>query len=72
MKLTDTAIKNAKGRDKPYKMFDGQGLFLPRKPEWSERLAVQISIQRQGKIGFVRFLPGSVTGKGTGSPQGCP
>ena len=28
MKLTDTAIKNAKGREKPYKLFDGHGLFL--------------------------------------------
>ena len=28
MKLTNTAIKNAKGRDKPYKLFDGHGLYL--------------------------------------------
>lgn len=28
MALTDTAIKNAKPTDKPYKLFDGGGLFL--------------------------------------------
>ena len=28
MRLTDTAIKNAKGRDRAYKLFDGHGLFL--------------------------------------------
>jgi len=28
MKLTDTAIRNAKPADKPCRMFDGRGLFL--------------------------------------------
>ena len=28
MKLTDLAVKNAKGKDKPYKLADGDGLFL--------------------------------------------
>lgn len=28
MKLTDLAVKNAKGKDKPYKLSDGDGLFL--------------------------------------------
>ncbi len=28
MKLTDTAIRKAKPKDKPYKLVDGQGLFL--------------------------------------------
>ena len=32
MRLTDTAIKNAKGHDKPYKLFDGHGLFLRISP----------------------------------------
>jgi len=29
MKLTDTAIKAAKPSERPYKLFDGQGLYLP-------------------------------------------
>lgn len=32
MKLTDTAVKNPKGREKPYKLFDGHALFLPVNP----------------------------------------
>src|SRR5210317_1029802 len=28
MSLTDTAIRNAKPKDKPYKMTDGRGLYL--------------------------------------------
>ena len=28
MSLTDTAIRNAKPEDKPYKMTDGRGLYL--------------------------------------------
>lgn len=32
MALTDTAIRNAKPRDKPYKMGDAGGLFLLVQP----------------------------------------
>jgi hypothetical protein len=28
MKLTDLAIKTTKGSEKPYKLFDGKGLYL--------------------------------------------
>jgi integrase len=33
MPLTDVAVRNAKGRDKPYKMTDGAGLYLLVKPD---------------------------------------
>ncbi|MCI5060693.1 MAG: tyrosine-type recombinase/integrase [Alphaproteobacteria bacterium] len=36
MKLTDTACKNAKPREKPYKIFDGGGLYLLTKPNGSK------------------------------------
>lgn len=36
MPLTDTACKNAKGADKPYKMSDGGGLYLLVKPTGSK------------------------------------
>lgn len=36
MPLTDTACKNAKGSDKPFKMSDGGGLFLLVKPNGSK------------------------------------
>ncbi|MFU1929945.1 Arm DNA-binding domain-containing protein [Bordetella hinzii] len=32
-KLADTAIRTAKGRDKPYKMADGGGLYILVKPD---------------------------------------
>ena len=32
MPLTDTAIRSAKPRPKPYKMFDGGGLYLEVSP----------------------------------------
>ena len=35
MKLTDTAIKAAKPREKPYKLFDGEGLYLLINPDGS-------------------------------------
>ena len=28
MPLTDTTIRNARAREKPYKLFDGAGLYL--------------------------------------------
>jgi len=36
MKLTDTACKNAKPRDRAYKMFDGGGLYLEVMPNGSK------------------------------------
>lgn len=36
MPLTDNEAKNAKGRDKPYKLFDGGGLFLLVNPDGSK------------------------------------
>lgn len=35
MKLTDTAIKAARPREKPYKLFDGEGLYLLINPDGS-------------------------------------
>ena len=34
--LTATEVKNAKAKDKPVNLFDGQGLFLLAKPEGSK------------------------------------
>ncbi len=36
MKLTDTACKNAKPKDKPYKLSDGGGMYLHVKPHGSK------------------------------------
>lgn len=34
-KLTDTALRSARGRDRPYKMFDGGGMYLLVNPDGS-------------------------------------
>jgi len=36
MKLTNTACKNAKPKEKPYKMTDGAGMFLQVMPNGSK------------------------------------
>lgn len=36
MSLTDTAVRNAKLRDKPYKLGDGKGMYLLTKPNGSK------------------------------------
>ena len=36
MALTDTAIRNAKPKDKPYKVTDSQGLYLLVNPRGSK------------------------------------
>jgi hypothetical protein len=36
MKLSDKACKNAKPEEKPYKLFDGGGLFLEVMPNGSK------------------------------------
>jgi hypothetical protein len=36
MALTDTAIRNAKAKDKPYKVADAQGLYLLVNPKGSK------------------------------------
>ena len=33
--LTDTVVRNAKPKEKPYKLFDGGGLYLLVKPTGS-------------------------------------
>src|SRR5271165_3586035 len=36
MTLTDTAVRNAKPREKPYKLSDGHGLYLQVEPSGSK------------------------------------
>jgi hypothetical protein len=43
MALTDTAVRNAKPKNKPYKVMDGQGLYLLVNPGGQQTLARQIS-----------------------------
>ena len=53
MALTDTAIRNAKPREKPYKMGDSAGLFLLVQPSGGKLWRLKYRIDgREKKIGF--------------------
>ena len=50
MSLTDTAIKNAKPKEKPYKLFDGGGLFLLVNPVGSKLWRLKYRIGGREKL----------------------
>ena len=40
MALTDTAVRNAKPKEKPYKLGDSGGAVRDRAPKWEQVVAV--------------------------------
>lgn len=52
--LTDTQIKNAKPKDKPFKLFDGGGLYLEVNPIGSKLWRMKFK-QASGKEGRLAF-----------------
>ncbi len=44
MSLTDTAIRNAKPKDRPYKVADSQGLYLLINPQGSKLWRIKYRI----------------------------
>lgn len=56
MALTDTAIRNAKPKTRPYKVADSQGLYLLVNPGgsklWRVKWLCQTKTDRSRKIGF--------------------
>lgn len=55
--LTDTAIRSAKPTDKPYKLFDGGGLFLLVKPGGSRLWRLKYRIDGREKLLSVGTYP---------------
>jgi hypothetical protein len=51
--LTETAIRSAKPRERPYKLFDERGLYL-RGSDWRPPVALPISAWRKGKAARTR------------------
>jgi Arm domain-containing DNA-binding protein len=45
--LTDTAIRNAKPRERPYKLSDSRGLYLLVTPQRGEVGALRLPLRRQ-------------------------
>ncbi len=50
MKLTDIKCKSAKPAEKPYKLFDGQGLFLDIRPNSSKYWRLKYRINNKEKL----------------------
>ncbi len=48
--LTDTAVRKAKGKDKPYKLFDGHGLFLLVNPNGRKGWRLKYRINGKEKL----------------------
>lgn len=59
MSLSDTAIRNARPRDKPYKLYDGAGLFLLVTPAGGRWWRLKFRLGGQGETAFARHLPTS-------------
>ena len=57
MALTDTAIRNTKASGKPYKLFDGDGLFLLVKPNGSRLWRLKYRIDGREKLLSVGTYP---------------
>lgn len=59
MKLTDTAIKAAKPRVKPYKLFDGEGLYLLINPDGSRWWRLKYRYGGKEKLLALGTYPGT-------------
>ncbi len=57
MPLTNTAIKNAKPREKPYKLFDGGGLYIEIKPNGSKLWRLQYRYDGRQKLLSMGIYP---------------
>lgn len=60
MALTDTAIRNAKPREKPYKMGDSGGLFLLVQPSGGKLWRLKYRVDgKEKKLGLGTY-PGTI------------
>ena len=56
-KLTDRMINNYKPKDKAYKVFDGQGLFLQIKPNGSKLWRLKYRFKEKEKLFAIGKYP---------------
>ena len=66
MALSQLAIINAKPKDKPYLLFDGDGLHLQIHTSGSKLWRLRFRFRRQGKHDVAGSLPGGLS---QGSPR---
>lgn len=58
MALTDTAIRQAKPKDKPYKLSDSQGLYLDVRPSGSKLWRLKYRLSGKEKLYAIGAYPG--------------
>ena len=73
--LTDTKCRNARPKDKPFKLTDGKGLYLEVKPSGGKAWRYRFELLREGgrmesvfAIGDYTQAPAGETKEETGSP----
>jgi hypothetical protein len=66
MALTDTAIRSAKGQEKPYKLGDSGGLFLLVQPSGGKLWRLKYRIDGVEKKLSLGAYPGTIFGGGEG------
>lgn len=49
MPLNDTQCRNAKAKERPYKLTEGNGLYIEVKPKRNQVLALSLRVVGQGK-----------------------
>ena len=61
--LTDVQVRNAKSKDKPYKLFDGRGLYLEVMPTGSKlwRMKFKQANGKEGRLSFGSYPEVSLT-----------
>lgn len=69
MPITHVAVVNAKPREKPYRLFDGRGLYLEVSPSGASLVALQVPLRRQGKASVARCVSGRQP-QGSARPPG--
>ncbi len=69
MKLTHLMIKNAKPKDKPYKLTDGAGLHLYVKPNGSRLWRLEYSFNNKEKLLSIGPFPIGFVVRGAGSQR---
>jgi hypothetical protein len=55
--LTDTKIKKAKPKDKVYKLFDGDGLYLEVKPNGKKTWRIKYRLNGKGRTYTIGKYP---------------
>ena len=69
MSLSDTAIRRAVAKNRPYKLYDAGGLFLLVMPSGGKWWRFKYRFNKKGKVAFARHLPRHLIKDGAGEAR---